>query len=292
MNHRLNIGLPVLIVGLVLCGLGLWLLFSPPYYKAVAQIKIEPETAQGVPSISGSPVPYDPYFMETELKRIESEIVLSNVVQALNLDVEWRKRYGNGQKLDYGETIELLRHHLVLDAERNTKLVDIGFIDQDPVEAAQIANAIPDAYLSCRLEEHRQQMTGGIKILEDKYQIEENEIKNEEAQLEQLSKQFGLTNSMPSDDVLKARYSVFYAAKKHLGDQMMFHELLETKIYSEMADMPIPRYTPVTLINPAVAPKDPIAPNRWYGVLLLVCGLVASFWGFYSLFISDIKPGK
>ncbi len=52
-------------------------------------------------------VPYDPYFLEAEFKVMVSEIVLSNVVDTLDMNTKWGKRYG--RTLETAETIPLLR---------------------------------------------------------------------------------------------------------------------------------------------------------------------------------------
>jgi hypothetical protein len=90
MNSRRIFGALVLIIGLGLCGKGLMLLFGHTYYEAVTKIKIQPDEITDVPCSNGDSrvyLPYDPYFMEMELKSIQSEIVLSDVVQALDLNV-------------------------------------------------------------------------------------------------------------------------------------------------------------------------------------------------------------
>jgi len=42
---------------------------------------------------------YDPYFIQTEFELIQSEVILGKVIEELNLNVEWGKKYnaGNGR---------------------------------------------------------------------------------------------------------------------------------------------------------------------------------------------------
>src|SRR5215469_8367210 len=70
-----------------------------PSYSSTAQVRIEPDTASDVPTISqggGGYLPYDPYFMETEQKAILGQDVLTRVAERLNLDGVWGKKFNNG----------------------------------------------------------------------------------------------------------------------------------------------------------------------------------------------------
>jgi uncharacterized protein involved in exopolysaccharide biosynthesis len=265
MNARSNVGLSLLVIGLILCGGGLWLLLSPPEYQAIVKIQIESD----YPS-DGSY--YDPYFIETELKEIYSDRVLSDVIQSLDLDEKWENRYGHGTKIKTYATILLLQHRMSVNADRNTKIIEVGVMDEDPNEAAQIANAIVDAYRDYRVALHKQQIAAGIKVLEKDYQDTETKIKALQAQVEQLGKPTGQTNGVAD-----------FEARQRLQDEEVLQEALKSKIQSEKADDTIPQQSPVAIIEPAVPPKDPMAPGRPYGIFLLVCGLVMSSVGLYFL---------
>src|SRR5215469_18412815 len=55
-----------------------------PVYSSTAQIEIQPDITSGTPI---EYAPYDPYFMETELDTIKGDVVLSRVVEDMNLAV-------------------------------------------------------------------------------------------------------------------------------------------------------------------------------------------------------------
>src|SRR5580658_10295456 len=60
-----------------------------PSYSSTAQVKIEPDIVSDVPNFNGgagNDAPYDPYFMETEMKVIQGDVVLSKVVDSQNLE--------------------------------------------------------------------------------------------------------------------------------------------------------------------------------------------------------------
>jgi capsular exopolysaccharide synthesis family protein len=151
-----------------------------PSFSSTVQIKIEPDLVSDVPTITSGPgnyMPYDPYFMETELKIIQGEDVLSRVVDALNLDVEWGKKMNpDGQPLKKGDAVDYLRGEIGVDADRNTKLIDISVINEDKEEAARIANTLAEAYKQYRLDQYRMRMTNGIAYLNEDSDDEETKL--------------------------------------------------------------------------------------------------------------------
>jgi uncharacterized protein involved in exopolysaccharide biosynthesis len=137
----------LLCLALVLSGVGLWILLRPSEYQATVRIQVEPDA-----NASGQDESYDPYFIQTEFEIIQSQIVLGRVVEALNLNVAWGKKYAGGETLDTLETIKLLQRRLNFHLINNTKLIEIAVTDENPVEAANIANAIAQAYRNYRFE--------------------------------------------------------------------------------------------------------------------------------------------
>ena len=69
---------------------------------------------------------------------------MSNVVSALNLNVEWGKKYYNGETLKTTEAIEFLKRRMHLDTVRNTKYITITVYSEDKDDAAQLANAVAE----------------------------------------------------------------------------------------------------------------------------------------------------
>lgn len=163
-----------------------------PSYSSTAQIKIEPDMVSDIQPLEGgtSYAPYDPYFMETEIKIMQGDVVLSRVVEDLHLAADWGKKINpNGEPLKASDAVDYLRHFIVLDADRNTKLIDITVFNEDPNLAAKIANTLADDYKSNRLEQHLDQMKGGIAVLQKKYDDEQSEIEYMQSNVDQLAKQ-------------------------------------------------------------------------------------------------------
>src|SRR5690348_8329721 len=101
----------------------------PESFSSVARIKIEHDQTDIAGMAEGRPWmgSYDPYFIQTEFEVIQSEVILGQVIENLNLNVEWGKKYANGETLKTPETMQLLKGRMDLRPVRNTSLVEIRF---------------------------------------------------------------------------------------------------------------------------------------------------------------------
>ena len=97
----------------------------PESYSSKARIKIEGDS----PDISGiaermPTAGYDPYFIQTEFETIQSERVLGKVIDKLELNDDWGKKYHGGVKLKTPDTIVMLKGRMDLRPERLTVFAD------------------------------------------------------------------------------------------------------------------------------------------------------------------------
>ena len=138
---------------------------------------------------------FDPYFIQTTFEIMQSSLVLSNVISSLNLNVEWGKKYFNGEVLKTTETLEILKGRMGLAPVRNTELISITVYSDDPKEAALLANTIAEAYKNYRLDTRRQITAKGLGVLEDQYLTESNSIEMEQRHIENLRSELGITGN-------------------------------------------------------------------------------------------------
>ena len=247
MKPKLLLGLAFLLGGLALCGAGLWLLLSPPQYAATVRIKIEHDSE--LPDSAGN-ISYDPYFIQTEFEILQCQLVLSNVVASLNLNVVWGRKHSNGEPLKYAECYEIIKKHLCLAPVRNNiKLIDITYYSDDPKEAADVANAIGAVYKDYRLQSRKALVASGLQILQQQYQDEEKQI-----------------SLQPTN-----------------GEQMLqLHKLLAEKIEALKMES-TPKTVMVQIVDPAKPPQFPISTNRPLGAALLAVGLFPLLGGMLLL---------
>lgn len=110
----------------------------PEAYASRARLKI----ASSSPQYAG----YDPTLVQTELGIIQSEVILDKVIEALDLNEVWRRKYNFEGKFKTAETRAALKHMLELRQVTNTSLADIIVYSDDKQEAARLANTIAETY--------------------------------------------------------------------------------------------------------------------------------------------------
>ena len=132
----------------------------PESYSSTARIEINPDSGD-ITGIGGTPssayMPYDAYFIQTEFEIMQSEKVLGRVIEALDLNNKWGKKYNGGVPLKTEDTMQLLKQRMNLSPERNTKLIDITVYSEDKDDAARLANGIAMAYQEYRCESAQHQ---------------------------------------------------------------------------------------------------------------------------------------
>src|SRR5215831_4416607 len=146
----------------------------PESFSSTARIKVERDQPdipgmQQVQMMGG----YDPYFIQTEFEVIHSEVILGKVIDELNLNKEWGRKYANGEILKTQETMHLLKNKMDLRPVRNTSLIEITVYSENKDEASRIANKIAEAYQNYRLEERRKLSKGGIDVLLERQKEED-----------------------------------------------------------------------------------------------------------------------
>ena len=173
----------------------------PESYSSTARIKIE----RDAPDISGmmergGSSSYDPYFMQTEFELIQSELILGKVIEDLDLNTEWGKKYANGEHLKTSETITMLKARMELRYVRNTSLIEIRVLSEKPEEAAGIANAVAEAYKKHRLDQRMQLSEGGIKALTERFTEQEEKVKKAQEAVDKLRVDLNISDAMASGE--------------------------------------------------------------------------------------------
>lgn len=181
-------------LGAVFAVLGFTMMFRPETYQANCRIRLEPNFSTGVGSNNAMAIPgmYDPYFIQTEFEVIQSPVVLNRVVDSLELTTAWAQHEVTGEKLSRGLVLVRLRNRLTLRPIRNTMLIDINVRDEDPAEAARLANAIARAYQQYRLENQRLHAEQGLHALQQRLYDTDRKIEDARKKVEELSNKLGI----------------------------------------------------------------------------------------------------
>jgi uncharacterized protein involved in exopolysaccharide biosynthesis len=85
-------------------------------------------------------------FIPAQRAILSSSNVLDQVIEKLNLNETWGKKYNNGMKLHILESQVFLMRQLDFRQLHHTSTLEIRCYSDDKYEAASIANAVADAY--------------------------------------------------------------------------------------------------------------------------------------------------
>ena len=231
----------------------------PESFSSTARIKIERDQTDIAGMAEGRPWmgSYDPYFIQTEFEVIQSEVILGQVINNLNLNVEWGKKYANGETLKTTETMQLLKGRMDLRPVRNTSLVEIRFFSERPEEAAKIANAIAEAYKDHRLEQRLKMSTGGIDALKKRFDDQEKEIREAQAKVDKLREDLQIPDSVVNadaparlltDETLRHVESLRIENKAALGQQETLLKRFK-ELSPEQLEQVIPTASPDPLLT-------------------------------------------
>ena len=174
----------------------------PESYSSMARIKVERDRSD-IMDFTGQSMTgiYDPYFIQTEFEIIQSEVVLGKVIEALNLNEKWGKKYNGGQKFTTTETMGVLKRQIDLRPARNTSLIEIHVFSENPEEAAQLANKIAETYQAYRLEQRKRFSQEGIKSLQDTFGDYEQKVRAAQKKVDDLRFKLKIADSAVSENM-------------------------------------------------------------------------------------------
>jgi uncharacterized protein involved in exopolysaccharide biosynthesis len=289
------LGLALLLAGLALGGAGLWLLLKPAQFAATARIWTESQPVNAGPDYS-----YDPYFIQIEFEILQSQLVLGTVVTNLNLNEVWGKKFSHGSPLKTFESIAIIKNHLRLAPVRGTKLIAITFQSDDRQEAAQVANAIAEAYQNYRITSRAESVARGLQLLQQQYRDEMEKISAAQTNLDLLREKYQIKKGDDSDYIFSPnstlspaefeaeqkeydRIKPFWEAKRELIYMRQLHQLVFSKINAEELELQNPKTSLVQFTDRAEPPSSPVGPNRVLGAVLLGLGLFSLAGGILML---------
>jgi len=259
----------------------------PESYASTARIKVENDA----PSTSYDPY-YDPYFIQPQFEIMESQTVLKPVIDKLNLNVEWGKKYNGGKPLETTNTLTCLKSRIILTPVGNTKLVSITVFSEDKNEAAQIANAIAKSYKDYCVKYRATLITNGLGELQTQFKQEEETIAVLQTSLEQLRKELIISDRDPHalapSTAILPQEQPYWDKKRELVKLIEFHKLLLAKIEAEKIDEQIPSTSMAQITDRAEPGRAPVRPNKTLNIIVgIVVGIVsASALGAIAVFVS------
>jgi uncharacterized protein involved in exopolysaccharide biosynthesis len=264
-----------------------------PIYQSCARI----EVYRAMSDISGElrngaqvllPPSYDPYFIQKECGVIESKVILTNVIQKLDLNRKWGAKYNAGTPFSTQQTLRMLRAHLDVFLQRGTQVIEIrasssfGGADPEPskTEARDIANQIVDSYKAYRLDLPRRQREAGIESMKRSLASLDQNVKTAQSNVDNLSVALKVTadDAWLKDFTNQQQIEPYFAAKRTLMHLQETQRLVEMRIQQEIIELQLPRQPVVKVIQPAELALRSCRPNWTVNLTLgFIVGGLAGF---------------
>lgn len=175
----------------------------PEFYASTVRIAVEKDTPD-ITTLGNQPMAagFDPYFIMTEFQKIQSRMVLDNVISNLNLNEKWgEKEYGKGTVMKTVDTFNKLKNRMKLDQFRNTSIIEIKVFSENAKEAADLANSIAEEYRRSRHEQKIQWAKLGIETLRQRLISQSNRVEEAESKLEELRKKLKISDIEASTEL-------------------------------------------------------------------------------------------
>jgi len=171
----------------------------PESYSSMVKISVE----QDMPDVDAGgrgfmpgyrPTP-DPFFLQTEFQRIQSKPVLYKVIEDLNLQEQWGRKYKQTGPLSRDRAYAILKGSINVNQSQNTTLVEIRAYSDNKDEAATLANAIAEAYKSERSRRHDDLVKGGLRVLHDELAKNDAAVSNQTQVVNELRERLNISDS-------------------------------------------------------------------------------------------------
>ena len=168
----------------------------PETYMSLSRISIEKDTSDIAPllGMQSGPTAFDPYFIQTEFEKIQSQKVLDKVVSKCGLTEEW-KRLNGGKSLTEIEARKILEKAIDIRQFRNTSIIELRAYDRKPKWAQTIAQALAEEYQDHRKNLQEERVKKGILVLNGRLKKINEEISVMQTNVDELRTQEGISDA-------------------------------------------------------------------------------------------------
>lgn len=162
----------------------------PESYASTVEIEVKKDVSD-IDPIGNIQVSqgFDPYFIQTEFEKIQSKSVLHRVIEKLELNPYYTQALNLEVPLKTEETYFLLRNDISLSQKRNTELIEVRVTNEDPNQAAKVANAIAAEYRAWRLDQSTNRVALGLTSMREQLKEQEALLKELEENVDELRRE-------------------------------------------------------------------------------------------------------
>ena len=169
----------------------------PESYVSTVKIAVEKDTpdVSTLGSAERSVPMWDPYWIQNQYEKIQSKLILYQVITNQNLTRKWAQRYKQEGDLEIETTYRLLKGQVGVNQVRNTSLIEIRVYSEEREEAAALANEIAKVYKDSRINRWKENTERGIAKLEDEYQRVDGEYRKLQKEVDELKDKLAISDS-------------------------------------------------------------------------------------------------
>ena len=201
----------------------------PKTYMSLSRISIEKDTSDIAPllGMQSGPAAFDPYFIQTEFEKIQSQKVLDKVVVRCELTEDW-KRLNGGNLLDPIEARKILKKSIDIRQFRNTSIIELRAYDRDPRKAQEIAQALAMEYQNHRKDAQTARVKQGIKALEGRKEKTDKQILVMQANVDKLRTDLNISDAAGEDSYSIIEPEIVRRYESELIDVKGIHTSMST----------------------------------------------------------------
>ena len=170
-------------------------LMMPKKYTATTQLEIREDEMDVDPFFErqASRLGYNPFFLMTQEKVMQSRPVLEEVIRNLNLQKVWGATLNEDKSPVSPElALQILQRSVRVEQDRDTTLMNISAISEDAKLAAAIANEIANVYRDRRLYAKRREIQRAIDAMSNEVRKQQERVEEAEAELERIRQERGI----------------------------------------------------------------------------------------------------
>ena len=165
----------------------------PPTYMSLSRISVEKETSDIAPllGMQSGPTAFDPYFIQTEFEKIQSQKVLDKVVTKCTLT----ESLVLGKTLNEREARKILEKSIDVRQYRNTSIIELRAYDRKPTKAQEIAQALASEYQNHRSNLQKDRVKKGIESLKTRMEEINTEITSMQSNVDRFRTELGISDA-------------------------------------------------------------------------------------------------
>ena len=165
----------------------------PPTYMSLSRISVEKDTSDIAPllGMQSGPTAFDPYFIQTEFEKIQSQKVLDKVVAKCDL----AESLVLGKSLNESEARKILEKSIDVRQYRNTSIIELRAYDRKPTKAQEIAQALASEYQDHRSNLQKDRVKKGIESLKTRMEEINSEITSMQSDVDRFRTELGISDA-------------------------------------------------------------------------------------------------